>query len=133
MSATIRRIMEQARELFGANPKPPWPRFHREVFAVDGLVRQGFPAAEQLAAFEATPEYAELQRMLARLRAADEEFPGGPREPSRVITVRLPQPLHATLKAEAYERRTSLNQLAISKLLVPLVEPAAAPLEPAAA
>lgn len=36
---------------------------------------------------------------------------------TRVITVRLPKSLHEALKTEAYGRKTSMNQLCISKLL----------------
>ena len=38
-------------------------------------------------------------------------------EPTRVITVRLPKSMHDALKDEAYEHRTSMNKLCISKLL----------------
>ena len=38
-------------------------------------------------------------------------------EETRVITVRIPQSLHDALKIEAYEHRTSINKLCISKLL----------------
>jgi predicted HicB family RNase H-like nuclease len=34
-----------------------------------------------------------------------------------VITVRLPKSLHESLRAEAHDRRTSMNKLCISKLL----------------
>ena len=56
--------------------------------------------------------------MLAKLR---ERSVGTPvpddLEPTRVITVRLPKSLHEALRAEAHERRTSMNKLCISKLL----------------
>jgi hypothetical protein len=55
--------------------------------------------------------------MLAKLRENDADLPGGPREPTRVITVRLPKSLHESLRAEAHDRRTSMNKLCISKLL----------------
>jgi predicted HicB family RNase H-like nuclease len=90
--------------------------FFREVLGVDGLIRKLFPSADDLAAFEKTDEYAEIQNMLAKLRerngaAADDK------EPTRVITVRLPKSLHESLRAEAHDRKTSMNQLCISKLL----------------
>ena len=34
-----------------------------------------------------------------------------------MITVRLPKSLHESLRAEAHEKRTSMNKLCISKLL----------------
>ena len=39
------------------------------------------------------------------------------REKTRMITVRLPESLHALLQQEADEMNTSMNKLCISKLL----------------
>ena len=72
---------------------------------------------EALTQFEQTPEYQRIQQMLAKLRENDADLPGGPREPTRVITVRLPKSLHESLRAEAHDRHTSMNKLCISKLL----------------
>lgn len=41
-------------------------------------------------------------------------------EPVRVITVRLPKSLHERLREAAYQQRTSMNQLCIERLAVPL-------------
>ena len=96
--------------------QPDWITFFREVLGVDGLLRKLFATPEELAAFEKTAEYTEIQQMLAKLRertgsGADDK------EPTRVITVRLPKSLHESLKTEAHDRNTSMNQLSISKLL----------------
>ena len=96
--------------------QPDWIAFFREVLGVDGLVRKLFITAEELADFEKTEEYAEIQAMLARLRERSGANADG-REPTRVITVRLPKSLHESLRAEAHDRKTSMNQLCISKLL----------------
>jgi predicted HicB family RNase H-like nuclease len=69
-----------------------------------------------MAAFEQTEEYAEIQQMLAKLRERSGAGADG-KEPTRVITVRLPKSLHESLRAEAHDRKTSMNQLCISKLL----------------
>jgi len=53
--------------------------------------------------------------MLARLR--ERSALSTNKEPTRVITVRLPKTLHESLLAQAHDRRTSMNQLCISKLL----------------
>ena len=53
--------------------------------------------------------------MLARLRQKSNR--GETQEPTRVITVRLPQSLHEALQAEAHLHQTSMNKLCISKLL----------------
>ena len=93
--------------------EPEWTTFFREILGIDGLVKRLFQSKEELTAFEKTTEYAEIQQMLARLR----ERAGAEREPTRVVTLRLPQSLHESLRYEAHDRRVSLNQLCISKLL----------------
>jgi len=102
-----------AAEMF--QQQPDWITFFREVLGVDGLVQRLFATPEELASFEKTAEYGEIQQMLARLR--DRGALGEGKEPTRVITVRLPKSLHESLRAEAHDRKTSMNQLCISKLL----------------
>ncbi|QDU29895.1 hypothetical protein ETAA8_50120 [Anatilimnocola aggregata] len=96
--------------------QPDWVTFFREVLGVDGLVRKLFTTPEDLAEFEKTAEYAEIQAMVAKLRERSGAQSDG-KEPTRVITVRLPKSLHESLRAEAHDRKTSMNQLCISKLL----------------
>src|SRR4029079_9106449 len=108
---TAQRI---ANEMF--HQQPDWITFFREVLGVDGLLRKLFNSPEDLATFEKSPEYAEIQLMLARLRERTGAAADG-KEPTRVITVRLPNTLHEALKTEAHDRKTSMNQLCISKLL----------------
>ena len=96
--------------------QPDWITFFREVLGVDGLVRKLFTTPEELAEFEKTAQYAEIQAMVARLREKSGAGAEG-KEPTRVITVRLPKSLHESLRAEAHDRKTSMNQLCISKLL----------------
>lgn len=109
--AEIQRV---ANELY--RQSPDWVTFFREILGVDGIVRRLFPSADDLTAFEQTEQYAELQQMLARLRENNGDPQDG-REPTRVITVRLPKSLHESLRSEAHERNTSMNKLCISKLL----------------
>jgi hypothetical protein len=103
--------------------KPDWGAFYREILGVGGIVRQAFPSRQELVAFEQSPAYQEILRLLTMLRQLPPaiEDPQHPKEkeeePTRVITVRLPQSLHAALRAEAHEHRTSMNKLCISKLL----------------
>jgi predicted HicB family RNase H-like nuclease len=104
--------MRIADEMF--QQKPDWITFFREVLGVDGLVRKLFSTPEELAAFEKSSAYAEIHAMIAKLRESTRE---DYEEPTRVITVRLPKSLHESLRAEAHDRRISLNQLCISKLL----------------
>ncbi len=108
------QVYEVASALFHNNAN--WVRFYREVLGLTGIVRKCFPTREQLAAFKKTATYAEIQWMLCQLRCRATDTP--PREESfGVITVRLPKSLQDSLRVEAYEQRTSMNKLCISKLL----------------
>lgn len=108
------KVHRVATDLYRQNPD--WVTFFREVLGVDGIVRQVFVTPDQLARFEQTDEFAEIQQMVAKLRERASE-PSDSREPTRVITVRLPKSLHESLRNEAHERKTSMNKLCISKLL----------------
>jgi predicted HicB family RNase H-like nuclease len=97
------------------NRKPDWVTFFREILGVNGVVRKLFANGDQIAEFEQTDQYAELQQMVAKLR--EQPAPPDDKEPTRVITVRMPKSLHESLRDEAQDKRTSMNQLCISKLL----------------
>lgn len=103
-----------ANELF--RQSPDWVTFFREVLGVDGVIRRLFLSQEELFEFEQSGEYAEIQQMVAKLRTQSGSQTDG-REPTRVITVRLPKSLHESLRTEAHDRNTSMNKLCISKLL----------------
>jgi predicted HicB family RNase H-like nuclease len=103
-----------AAEMF--TQQPDWVTYFREILGVDGIVRKLFATPEEMAEFEKSEEYSDIQAMLAKLRDKNAGQPDG-KEPTRVITVRLPKSLHEMLKTEAHDRRTSMNQLCISKLL----------------
>jgi predicted HicB family RNase H-like nuclease len=108
------KVFRVASELYRQNPD--WVTFFREVMGVEGVVRRVFHKPEDLVRFEQSREYADIQQMVAKLRERAGE-PNESREPTRVITVRLPQSLHESLRTEAHERKTSMNKLCISKLL----------------
>jgi predicted HicB family RNase H-like nuclease len=110
-AATALRVAAELEE-----QQPDWVTFFREVLGVDGLVRRLFPTEAELAAFERTTAYAEIQWLLNRLRD-QARVSDGKLEPTRVITVRLPKSLHESLRAEAHDCDTSMNQLCIRKLL----------------
>ncbi len=107
-------VFRTAQTLFHQNPD--WVTFFREVLGLNGIVRQMYPSAQALTEFEKTTEYAEIQQMLAKLRVEGPPVPED-KEPTRVITVRLPKSLHEFLQVEAHEKCTSMNQLCISKLV----------------
>jgi predicted HicB family RNase H-like nuclease len=114
MEAQRQEVLRAANELF--QQEPDWVIFFRNILGVDGIVRRLFPSQEALTNFEQTEEYQTIQQMLAKLREKEGDA-DSPKEPNRVITVRLPKSLHEALKAEAHDRRTSMNKLCISKLL----------------
>lgn len=114
MSEQYQEILTTATNLYNRNPD--WATYHREVLGVEGIVRKTFTTPEAMSAFEQTQEFSEIHQMLAKLR---ERTAGNEteKEPTRVITVRLPKSLHESLKAEAHDHHTSINKLCISKLL----------------
>ncbi len=108
------KVWNEAKKIF--DQSPDWVTFYREVMGVEGIIRREFSSdIKQLAEFEATNEYGDIQHMLATLREGTSK--PVPEEGIKVITVRLPKTVHESLMAEAHESRTSLNKLCISKLL----------------
>ena len=91
-----------------------WVDFYEQVFGEHGLLRKTFESTRRLREFESTVYYQQLQSWLKELRGSDhrKSHDGG-----RMITVRLPKPVHAALRQESHEHKTSMNQLCITKLL----------------
>ena len=113
-TARRQKVLQVAKELFLG--KPDWVTFFRETLGINGAARTVFPTQDDYLQFEQSPEFSEIQQMLVSLR--NRKIPGnGNNEPTRVITVRLPESLHEALKQEATDHKTSMNKLCISKLL----------------
>lgn len=112
------KVLQVAKPLF--QEKPDWVTFFRETLGVKGAARAVFPTQSEYVQFEQSKEFSEIQNMVASLRTR--KAGGNKNEPTRVITVRLPESLHEALKAEANDHNTSMNKLCISKLLQVLVE-----------
>ena len=93
-----------------------WEVFFKQVMGVDGLIYKLFPTAELRRQFETTSEYVEIQHILAEMRSRPQKRNLPDREKTKMITVRLPESLHAALIQEADELNTSMNKLCISKL-----------------
>jgi predicted HicB family RNase H-like nuclease len=111
-----KEALRVAGELFRQGPD--WVTFFREILGVGGAVRNLFSTQDEHTWFEQTEEYAEIQQMVAQLRTqVVATTSGDDKEPTRVITVRLPKSLHELLRKEAHDRSTSMNKLCISKLL----------------
>lgn len=119
MTDQRQEVFQCACQLFEQGPD--WVTFFREVLGVDGIVRRLYKDPDTLAQFEQSEEFQKIQQMLAKLRerekSTDLSSNGTGREPTRVITVRMPKSLHESLKAEANDMQTSMNKLCISKLL----------------
>jgi predicted HicB family RNase H-like nuclease len=111
MKERCRQAHVEALETFQRTPD--WTTFYREILGVDGVIDRLFPIRSE---FEKTEEYTKIQQLLARLRERN-RGQKQPEEPTRVITVRLPQSLHEALRHEAHSHKTSMNKLCISKLL----------------
>lgn len=126
MPEVAANIQQKASEAFRVAKElnmhnPGWEVFFREIVGANGVIKQLFKTPEELAAFAQTDEYAEIHKMIATLRNPQGESTER-REPTRVITVRLPKSLHESLRAEAHEHQTSMNKLCISKLLQTITE-----------
>jgi len=116
-SSRCQKVLQVARQLYAG--KPDWVTFFRETLGVNGAARSVFQSQEEYVQFEQSAEFAEIQKLVGSLRT---RRVGSKNEPTRVITVRLPESLHEALKAEASDHNTSMNKLCISKLLQVLVE-----------
>jgi hypothetical protein len=123
-------ILKIAEELYAKDPD--WVTYYRELLGVDGIVRQTFLTQKQLDDFEQSEAYREIHYLLAKLREkippkkekskdekgrATTENIDDDGEDIQVITVRIPKSIHETLTEEAYQCRTSVNKLCISKLI----------------
>lgn len=117
-SVRCQKILAVAKQLYQSNPD--WVTFFREVLGVGGAARSVFSNAD-FVNFEKTTEFGEIQQMVNMLRNR-KAAAAAVNEPTRVITVRLPESLHEALKAEANDHNTSMNRLCIGKLLQVLSE-----------
>ena len=115
--ARCQKVLLVARELHAR--RPDWVTFFRETLGVSGAARSVFPEQKDYSVFEQSAEFTEIQELVASLRT---KKPAGKNEATRVITVRLPESLHESLKAEAADHNTSMNKLCISKLLLALID-----------
>lgn len=116
--AKCQRVLQVARELHAR--RPDWVTFFRETLGVSGAARSVFPEQKDYSVFEQSTEFTEIQNLVASLRTKKPS--SGKNEATKVITVRLPESLHESLKAEAADHNTSMNKLCITKLLMALID-----------
>lgn len=107
------RILSVAKALY--EQEPDWVIYFREIFGVNGAIRQTFKSTDDIAAFQNTTEFSEIQEMLNDLRNRSNQ----PHEKKtiKVVTVRMPKELHSHLTEQSKRQNTSINKLIISKLL----------------
>ena len=116
-SVRCQKVLGVAKQLYQG--KPDWVTFFRETLGVNGAARSVFPTQQEYAAFEDSREFSEIQKLVGALR---NKKASNKNEVTRVITVRLPESLHESLKHEANDHNTSMNKLCISKLLQGLID-----------
>ena len=116
--AKCQKVLQVARELHAR--RPDWVTFFRETLGVSGAARSVFPEQKDYTVFEQSAEFTEIQNLVASLRTKKPS--SGKNEATKVITVRLPESLHESLKAEAADHNTSMNKLCITKLLMALID-----------
>ncbi len=116
--AKCQKVLQVARELHAR--RPDWVTFFRETLGVSGAARSVFPEQKDYTVFEQSAEFTEIQNLVASLRT--KKPASGKNEATKVITVRLPESLHESLKAEAADHNTSMNKLCITKLLMALID-----------
>src|SRR6476619_6200327 len=91
MDRRARQVLRFAEALFEKNPD--WVTFFREILGVNGVVSKLYPKVEDMDEFERSEANTRVQYLITRLRERPDE--GQNRVPQRMITVRLPAPLHA--------------------------------------
>lgn len=116
-----KHIREQAESL--ARSAKGWADFSVAIFGhEDGLIAQAFSDEAERQLFYDSDEYKELCRMRQKLMAKFGVNEGGNPEKSGRVLIRLPKAVHKSLEVEASKEGVSLNQLAVSKLSIPLRE-----------
>jgi hypothetical protein len=114
-------ILEQAKTLAGSVKS--WVDFSAELFDQKrGLIAKTFPESMEREAFFDSPQYAEVNKILFEQMKRIGVKDGAVSAKSGRFLVRLPKSLHESLEMEAKREGVSLNQLAVSKLAVPLRE-----------
>jgi site-specific DNA-methyltransferase (adenine-specific) len=114
-------IIEQAKALMPS--VTTWADFSAAIFGhKDGLIRTTFPEEAERQLFYDSEQYKALCTMRQRLMKKFGVSKGGTPEKSGRVLVRLPKAIHKALEVEASKEGVSVNQLAVSKLSIPLRE-----------
>jgi site-specific DNA-methyltransferase (adenine-specific) len=114
-------VVEQAKRL--APTVTNWADFASEIFGPkEGLVAKTFPDDAERQLFLDSEQYKSLSQMRLKLIKKFGTANGATPEKSGRVLIRLPKSVHKTLEVEAAKEGVSLNQLAVSKLAIPLRE-----------
>jgi site-specific DNA-methyltransferase (adenine-specific) len=114
-------ILEQAKAL--APSVKTWADFSLALFdPVNGLVARTFKGSMEKQAFYDSEQYRAVNQLMLGLMKRHGVAAGGTSQKSGRFVVRVPKTLHYALEIESKREGVSLNQLAVSKLSVPLQE-----------
>lgn len=112
-------IVEQATVL--SKNVTTWADFAAQVFGhKDGLVAKTFTDETERQLFYDSEQYKAVSALRARLIKKYGATNGATPEKSGRMLLRLPKSLHRAIEVEAKKEGVSLNQLAVSKLAIPL-------------
>ena len=114
-------VLERAKEL--SNKAESWAEFSNALFdQTNGLIACTFKDGMERQAFLDSAQYQEIQGIFLSVVKRFGVAEGSAPTKSGRILVRLPKTLHEVLDVEAKREGVSVNQLAVSKLSVPLRE-----------
>jgi len=117
------RVLEQARQL--AEKASSWAEFSGALFDYStGLVPKTFPDEMERQVFFDSKQYEEINLLLIGLMKKFGVVNGSHTTKSGRFVVRVPKTIHHKLEIEAKTEGVSLNQLAVTKLSLPLNEAA---------
>lgn len=108
-------VYAAARSLY--ETRPHWLDFFREVFGVRGLINEAFATSEEREAFAETMHHGDIQAMLRELRESESDGGSDDKEPTRVITLRVPSSVHHAIRQKAADRMMSMNKYLLSRIV----------------
>lgn len=108
-------VYSAARSLY--ETRPHWLDFFREVFGVRGLINEAFATSEEREAFAETMHHGDIQAMLRELRESESDGGSDDKEPTRVITLRVPSSVHHAIRQKAADRMMSMNKYLLSRIV----------------
>src|SRR5262245_34132501 len=112
-------LSQSAEEL--AKTTASWADISNFLFDPEhGLLTQAFPDRKKREQFLKSAEYQRIRATLITAMQRSGLAAGATPEKSGKFVVRLPKSLHAALEHEAKQEGVSLNQLAVTKLAIPL-------------